>query len=210
MTACLQGAGVHVAALLDGAAWIAETAGRGGDHGRNPLAVTASSRSRRTLGLGHRRAGPAACRPDRRRRASGTPIAALGSREPSASARQPQRRDPEGERLRDLNETLQTLESARGACIASHRDDDAGQLNALAKQIAVLRDRVASDYVPTPPNAPMSRRELDLARPEASEALLTTCTRVARTVRDGAAVPPAELGAAQVALRVVDRDLALQ
>jgi hypothetical protein len=112
--------------------------------------------------------------------------------------------------LRDLNETLRTLESARGACIASHRDDDAGQLDALVKQIAVVRDRVASDYVPTPPNAPMSRRELDLARPEASETLLTTCTSVARPIREGAAVPPAELGAAQVALRVVDRDLALQ
>lgn len=112
--------------------------------------------------------------------------------------------------LRDLNETLRTLESARGACIASHREEDASQLDALAKQIAVVRDRVASDYVPTPPNAPLSRRELDLARPEASEALLTTCARVARTVREGAAVPPAELGAAQVALRVVDRDLALQ
>ncbi len=112
--------------------------------------------------------------------------------------------------LRDLNETLRTLESARGACIASHREEDAGHLDALAKQIAVVRDRVASDYVPTPPNAPLSRRELDLARPEASETLLTTCARVARTVREGAAVPPAELGAAQVALRVVDRDLALQ
>ena len=112
--------------------------------------------------------------------------------------------------LRDLNETLRTLESARSACIAAHRDADAGQLDALAKQIAVVRDRVASDYVPTPPNAPMSRRELDLARPQASEALLTTCARVARTVRDGAAVPPVELGAAQVALRVIDRELALQ
>lgn len=111
--------------------------------------------------------------------------------------------------LRDLNETLRTIESARGACIASHRDDDAGRLNALAKQIAVVRDRVASDYVPTPSNAPMSRRELDLARPEASETLLTTCARVARTVREGAAVPPTELGAAQVALRVVDRNPAL-
>jgi hypothetical protein len=112
--------------------------------------------------------------------------------------------------LRDLNETLRTLESARGACIASHRDNDASALDGLLKQIAVVRDRVAADYVPTPPNAPRSRRELDLSRPAASEALLTTCAEVARAVRDGAAVPPAELGAAQVALRVVDRDLALQ
>jgi hypothetical protein len=111
--------------------------------------------------------------------------------------------------LRDLNETLRTLESARGACIASHRHEDAGKLDALVKQVAVVRDRVASDYVPTPPNAPMSRRELDVAGPEASEALLTTCARVASAVRDGAAVPPVELGAAQLALRVVDRGLAL-
>lgn len=111
--------------------------------------------------------------------------------------------------LRDLNETLRTLESARGACITAHRDGDADQLDALAQQIAVVRDRVASDYVPTPPNAPMSRREFDLARPEASKTLLATCARVARTVREGAALPPAELGAAQVALRIVDQDLVL-
>ena len=110
--------------------------------------------------------------------------------------------------LRDLNETLRTLESARGACIASHRDDVAGQLDALVKQVAVVRDRVASDYVPTPPNAPMPRREFDLVRPDASASLLVSCVQVARAVRDGGIVPRAALGAAQVALRVVDQDLA--
>lgn len=112
--------------------------------------------------------------------------------------------------LRDLNEAIRTLESARRACIAAHRAGDASDVDALVSAVALVRDRVASDYVPTPPNAPLCRRDLDLTRPEATAHLLKSCARVARTALEGQSVPAAQLGEAQVALRVVDRDLALQ
>ena len=74
----------------------------------------------------------------------------------------------------------------------------------MLRRVEVARDRIASDYLPSPANAPRQRRELGLTTLRASEAAAARCTAIARQARDGKPLPPALLDEGRQTVRQLD------
>lgn len=111
---------------------------------------------------------------------------------------------------RQLETALSALRVARRETVSLHRGRDTAQIDRLVHRIETVRDRVATDYSPTPANAPGLRRDLDLERLAASEAVAEQCRTLAGLVRDGLELPADQLGEVQRAVREVeDRGVAL-
>jgi hypothetical protein len=109
-----------------------------------------------------------------------------------------------------LEGALSTLRVARREAVALGHEYDVTQINRLVHRIETVRDRVASDYSPSPANAPGLRSDLDLERLLASEAVSEQCKALTSLVRDGLELPAAQLEEARVAVREVeDRGVAL-
>ncbi len=92
-----------------------------------------------------------------------------------------------------LDEALRALDGARRRCLASERAGDAEQIGQLARHLAMIRDRVASDYVPSPANARARGDWPDLGRLDATEHLSELCVVLARQVRRAPALEPRRL-----------------
>lgn len=111
---------------------------------------------------------------------------------------------------RQLDGALRTLGVARRSCTAAQREENATQIDRLVRRIEVIRDRVASDYVSSPANAPRLGRQVDLDRLLGSEAVASRCGELARRVRDGVPLARAQLSDAERAVQDFDeRALAL-
>lgn len=111
---------------------------------------------------------------------------------------------------RQLDGALSTLPVTRRECVSLGHNGDTTQVDPLIQQIETVHDRVASDYSPSPANAPGLRRDLDLERLLASEAVGERCRTLAGTVRAGLQVSAAQLSEVREAVREVeDRGLAL-
>jgi hypothetical protein len=107
-----------------------------------------------------------------------------------------------------LDEAVRALESAKRDCLASAERDDADRIDRLLVQVAVVRDRVASEYSPTLANLPNPRRELSLDCWSASESVGELCIALARRVRGGAHLEISELAQAERAAADLDRQVA--
>ena len=105
---------------------------------------------------------------------------------------------------RELAEAGRSLQAARRSCVLSGRPGQASEVDRLLRDLEVARDRLASDYVPSPANAPRQRRELGLAALDATETVAACCAAAARHARGGAAVPADLLSAARQALADLD------
>ena len=110
---------------------------------------------------------------------------------------------------RQLDDALRALTAARRACVASHREEDAGQIDHLARQIEVVRDRVACDYTPSPANMRGRRRELNLDTLYASELVGSRCAALAQRVSDGSRLLPADVSETERTAQEIERGLAL-
>ena len=105
-----------------------------------------------------------------------------------------------GAARRELGDAARALEAASRDCQRHGHEDRAAQVDRLLRDLGVARDRVVSDYLPSPANAPRQRTELDLAVLGASEAVAARCAAIARHARGGAPPPPGLIGDARQAL----------
>lgn len=112
--------------------------------------------------------------------------------------------------LRQLDDALRALTAAQRYQVSHGRQDGAAQTGTLIHRIEMARDRIASDYLPSPANAPGQRRELDLASVQASEAVAASCAAIQARIRDGAPLPPGLLGrACQAVIELDDTGLSV-
>jgi hypothetical protein len=118
--------------------------------------------------------------------------------------------DQRRETRHHLDDALRVLNAARRECLSGARRDDTAQLDLLIHQIQTVRDRVVSDYRPSPANAPELGHDFYLDRLLASEIVAQHCGALAALVGDGLQLPTAQLNEARAAVREVDdRGLAL-
>ena len=107
---------------------------------------------------------------------------------------------------RALEEAVRALESVRRDCVAS--GEDADRIDRLLGQVALVRDRVASDYTPTAANAPAARRELSLDCWSSSEQVGQLCVELARRARGGGPTDVLELAEAERATAELQHQVA--
>lgn len=102
-----------------------------------------------------------------------------------------------------LDDALRVLGEARRHCLATSQNDDAGQLASLVHQLEAVRDQVACDYTPSPPNARGRSLEPGLDRLLASEAVGRCCEALAERVRGGVGITPEQVDEARQAIAEV-------
>ncbi len=112
------------------------------------------------------------------------------------------------EARRALDQAVRSLESARRDCLASGHASDGQRVDRLLSQVAGVRDRVASGYVPTAANDPGSRRELNLDCWSASEKVGQLCVAVAREARQAGSITAFQLAEAESATTALRDDVA--
>jgi hypothetical protein len=95
---------------------------------------------------------------------------------------------------RQLDSALRSLGMARRDCAAHGDDQDVALILRLIRQIETARDRIASDYVPSPANAPAVGRELDLDQLQSSESIGQLCQALARQAHIGSDPLTPQLG----------------
>jgi hypothetical protein len=108
------------------------------------------------------------------------------------------------EARRALDKAVRALESVRRDCLASGHLADGERVDRLLGRVAAVRDRLASDYVPSVANDASARRELDLGCWSASENVGQLCVALAHQARGGTSITAigfAEAESATTALR---------
>jgi hypothetical protein len=111
---------------------------------------------------------------------------------------------------RHLDRALRCLVKVRGDQEFCDRHDDAAQLGRLISQLEVVRDCVATDYVPSPANAPRLGREVDLVRLTASETIERECDGLMKRMKSGRGLSAAMESVHQALKEVDDRRFELQ
>jgi hypothetical protein len=105
-----------------------------------------------------------------------------------------------------LDTAVRRLEAARREYLAIDRASDARRVGQLLGRVAVVRDRVASDYVPTPANAPQGR-EIPVERSAVTEELGGLCFEVEVHARSGRPFRLRQLVDARRRLRELEREV---
>jgi hypothetical protein len=110
-----------------------------------------------------------------------------------------------GDARQQLDDSLAILARARREWLALGHGEDPPGLNSLIRQIEATRDRVASDYLPSPANAPRLRRHLNLEAVLATEALGERCGELASRLREGQPPTVDQIAETRIAAQNVDR-----